>query len=236
MGIFTRMRDIVNANISAMLDRAEDPEKLIKLMIQEMEDTLVEIKASCAGTIATQKRVDNEGDQTQRLVNLWNERAELAMGKGREDLAREALREKNRNLEKAESLDKECSDCQALVSQYKSDIAQLEDKLNSARDKHRMLVRRHIHAQRKKKAEQGIRKVETSDAWVRFEQFENRIDRMEAEADLVNSQRRGSLEEAFDELDSDDDVEAELEALRQRVSDGKKSKSKNASGAQDASE
>jgi len=222
MGIFTRLRDIVSSNINAMLDKAEDPEKLVKLMIQEMEDTLVEIKASCAGAMATRKRISRDLEEARQVAGVWEGRAELAMSRGREDLAREALREKSRCQERADALEREDGQAEALVEQHHDDIGQLEEKLSAAREKHRILVRRHIHAQRKKRAEKTIREVETSDAWVRFEQFENRIDRMEAEADLVNAQRRTTLEQEFADLDGDDDLEKELEELRQRVNPEKR--------------
>ncbi|MBT3379139.1 MAG: phage shock protein PspA [Lentisphaerae bacterium] len=217
MGIFTRMRDIVSSNINAMLDKAEDPEKLIKLMIQEMEDTLVEVKASCAGTIATGKRIDRDLVKAEEGAQLWAERAELAVARGREGLAREAIRERQHLQEKVTSLEREQADCGALIEQYKNDIGQLEDKLRAAREKHRTLIRRHVHAQRKDRAQRGIRRTDNSDAWVRFEQFENRIERMEAEADLINPARRPDLDTAFSELDGDEDVEKELEALRQKL-------------------
>ena len=220
MGIFTRLRDIVGSNINAMLDKAEDPEKLIRLMIQEMEDTLVEIKASCAGAMATRKRIARELGAVRGKVDLWDERAELALSRSREDLAREALVEKARYSEGFEALEREDLNCADLVEQYQRDIAQLEEKLASAREKHRVLVRRHVHAQRQHRAQNGIRRVDTTDAWVRFEQFENRIERMEAGAALVNAHRKSSLEHAFAELDGRDDVEEQLEALRDRLTKG----------------
>jgi phage shock protein A len=112
MGVFTRVRDIINANLNTMLDRAEDPEKLIRLMIQEMEDTLVEIKASCAGAMATQKKVQREREHLRGRVKQWEDRAQLAVDKGREDLAREALMEKRRYLRQAEILEGEWVQCQ----------------------------------------------------------------------------------------------------------------------------
>lgn len=217
MGIFSRMRDIVGSNINAMLDKAEDPEKLIRLMIQEMEDTLVEIKASCAGAMATRKRIARELETVRAKVTLWADRAELALSRSREDLAREALVEKTRHSEGLEALEREDLNCADLVEQYQRDIVQLEEKLVSAREKHRVLVRRHVHAQRQHRAQNGIRRVDTTDAWVRFEQFENRIERMEAGATLVNAHRKSSLEHAFAELDGRDEVEEQLEALRDRL-------------------
>jgi len=152
MGIFTRFRDIVSSNINAMLDIAEDPEKMVRLMIQEMEDTLVEIRASCAGAIATKKKIERQLEQTRTRADLWAERAELAVEKGRDDLAREAILEKRRYGERAASLEEERSRCEDLITQYQDDISQLEDKLASVREKQRVLVQRHIHATSKKRA------------------------------------------------------------------------------------
>ncbi len=214
MGIFTRLRDIVGSNINAMLEKAEDPEKLVKLMIQEMEDTLVEIKASCAGAMATKKRIQRSLDEAARRAGDWAGKAELAVSKGREDLAREALREKRRYQEQATSLEQEVAHCDELVTQYKEDIGQVEKKLGTAREKHRVLVQRHIHARGKKQAQQQIRRADSSDAFVRFDKFEQRIERMEADADLVNYGRKPSLEEEFVALEGDDEIEQELQELK----------------------
>lgn len=222
MSIFSRLSDIISSNINAMLDKAEDPEKLIRLMIQEMEDTLVEIKASCAGVMATKKKAQRELDEAHTRAQQWGEKAQLAVNKGREDLAREALLEKRRYRERAGALEKELSHCDALVEQYQADMTQLEDKLGGAREKQRILVQRHIHAQRKKRAQQGMRRLDNSDAILRFEQFENRIERLEAEADLVNFGRKPPLEEEFTRLEGDDEIEKELQALK--TSGGQKAK------------
>jgi len=214
MGVFTRLRDIISSNINAMLDKAEDPEKLVKLMIQEMEDTLVEIKASCAGAMASQKKVQRTIEAAGTRADEWGRKADLAVSKGRDDLAREALLEKRRYRRRAEGLEAEVTECEALVEHYQDDIMQLEDKLDAAREKQRMLGQRHVHARRKKRAERGIRRVETSDAFIRFEQFENRIERMEAEADLVNFGRKPTLEDEFKQLEGDDEIEEELRTLK----------------------
>ncbi|MFO7776061.1 MAG: phage shock protein PspA [Candidatus Hydrogenedentota bacterium] len=216
MGIFSRMSDIISSNINSMLDKAEDPEKLVKMMIREMEDTLVEVKASCAGAMATKKRVQRELNTANERAREWADKAQLAVDKGREDLAREALMEKKRYTEKIQSLEKELEQCDALVNQYQSDIQKLEDKLSSARERQRVLVQRHIHAKGKKRAEEGIRKVDTSDAMVRFERFENRIERMEAEADLVNMGRKHNLDDEISKLKTDDSIDKELQELKNR--------------------
>jgi phage shock protein A len=214
MGVFTRFRDIVSSNINAMLDKAEDPEKLIKLMIREMEDTLVEIKASCAGVMANSKKVQRELDEVQSREKYWKERAELAVNKGRDDLAREALMEKRRYSDREDVLKKELTGCDSLVEQYQDDIRQLEDKLGAAREKQRILIQRHIHANRKKRAQQEIRRIDSTEAVIKFEELENRIERMEAEADLVNFGRKPTLEGELDSLAIDDVIEKELQNLK----------------------
>jgi len=214
MGIFTRFRDIVSANINAMLDKAEDPEKLIKLMIREMEDTLVEIKASCAGVMANSRRIQRQLEEFRSRVQYWEERAELGVNKGRDDLAREALVEKRRCTERADALDKELVECEALIEQYQDDIRQLEEKLQSAREKQRILIQRHIHANRRRRAQEEIRRMDTSEAFIKFEELENRIERMEAEADLVNFGTKPRLEGELDDLALDDEIEKELQRLK----------------------
>lgn len=216
MGIFTRVRDIISSNINAMLDKAEDPEKLVKMMIREMEDTLVEVKASCAGAMATKKRIEREIDEVRARAEEWAAKADLAVNKGRDDLAREALLEKRRFLERVETLEGEIDHCESLVDQYQADISQLEDKLASARERQRVLVQRHIHARQKQRAQYDIRKADTSDAMHRFDNFEERIEQMEAEAELVNFGRKPSLEDEFSQLTRDEALEKELSELKAR--------------------
>lgn len=218
MGIFTRARDIISSNINAMLDKAEDPEKLIRMMVREMEDTLIEVKASCAGAMAAKRKIEREIDEVRERAARWGEKAELAVSKGRDDLAREALVERRRYEDRAKRLEDERDRCAGLLEQYEADMAQLQDKLESVREKERVLVQRHIHAQRKLRAEQDVRRCDTSDVLARFENFECRLDRLEAEGDLVNYGRRPSLDDEFAKLEGGDaDIEAELEKLRAAV-------------------
>ncbi|MFO7748971.1 MAG: phage shock protein PspA [Desulfobacteraceae bacterium] len=214
MGIFTRFRDIVTSNISAMLDKAEDPEKLIKLMIREMEDTLIELKSSCASSIASQKRLQRQLAEIREREAFWTGKAELAVTKGRDDLARQALMEKRNFTRQVKAMEEETGEISAIVDQYRDDIQALENKLKSAREKQRMLVQRHIRAQNKKQAQEEIRRVDSAEVVQKFEEMENHIERMEAEADLVNYGRQSSLEEAFDGLAADDDIEEELNDLK----------------------
>ena len=214
MGIFTRFRDIVSSNINSMLDRAEDPEKLIRLMIREMEDTLVELKSACAGVMAETKKSQRQRDQAGDRSRFWTDKTELAVSKGRDDLAREALVEKRRYQQRTETLDRELRDHQVLVDQYQEDIRQLEDKLKSAREKQRLLVQRHIHAERKRRAQEDIRRVDSAETILKFDELENRIERMEAEADLVNFGRTQDLEDQLNRLSVDEDIERELQSIK----------------------
>lgn len=214
MGIFTRFRDIISSNINAMLDKAEDPEKLIKLMIREMEDTLVEIKTACAGVMASGKKIQRQLDSHMRQRHYWSERAELAVNKGRDDLAREALIEKRKFTRRSESLEQDLAEHDQLIEQYQADIRQLEDKLKNARDKQRLLVQRHVHARSKIQAQKEIRRIDSSESLMKFDELENRIERMEAEADLVNYGTKTTLEDELERLSVDEEIEDELQALK----------------------
>jgi phage shock protein A len=214
MGIFTRFRDIISSNINAMLDKAEDPEKLIKLMIREMEDTLVEIKAACAGAMASSKKVQRQSEAIDSRITYWEDKAALAVKKNRDDLAREALIEKRRYTDRMQGIENELAEHDILIEKYQDDIRQLEEKLKSAREKQRILVQRHIHARNKRQAHDEIRRIESSETMLKFDELENRIEQMEAEADLVNFGKKSNLEEEIERLSVDEEIEKELEALK----------------------
>jgi phage shock protein A len=221
MGIFTRFRDIISSNINAMLDKAEDPEKLIRLMIREMEDTLVEIKTACAGVMAGGKKIKRELESLDARARYWEERAGLAVNKGRDDLAREALVEKRKFNHRIETLRNDLTEHDILIEQYQDDIRQLEEKLKSARDKQRMLVQRHIHARKKMQVQEEIRRIDSSETVMRFDELENRIERMEADADLVNYGKKATLEEELERLSIDEEIENELLALKKPLTTNK---------------
>lgn len=152
----------------------------------------------------------------------WQLRAGLAVDKGRDDLAREALTEKRRFMEMAESLNQELVEHDEMVKNYQEDICLLEDKLHTAREKQRMLVQRHIHARKKRRTQEEIRRMDNFETIARFDDLENRIERMEAEADLVNFGKKPTIDEEFDKLILDDDIEKELAALKSKRTDSKK--------------
>ncbi len=221
MGIFTRFKDIVASNMNDMLDKAEDPEKLIKLMIREMEDTLIEIKSSCAGVIADQKKVQRFLDDIREKEVFWAQKAEFAVSKGNDQLARQALQEKRDYSLKAEPVEIELTELSLIIDQYRDDITELEAKLMSGRETQRVMVQRHIHARHKKSVQEEIRRADSNEIMLKFEELENHIERMEAEADLVNYGRPSTLEDQFTTLEADDDIEAELNELKSSQSSKK---------------
>ncbi len=217
MSVFSRFQDIVSSNINAMLDKTEDPEKMIRLMISEMEDTLVDIKRSCAQVMADVICLQRKLKETRSRGKEWESKAELAVERGRDDLAREALLERRRYSRMAEAFGRELKGIRNVAGDYKSDISQLEDKLGAAREKRRILVHRHIHARRKKCVEDRIRCIDSAESILKFEQLRSRIDRVESEADLVNSGTQTSISKSFDillENAEKDAVEAELRLLK----------------------
>ncbi len=214
MGVFTRFKDIVSSNINSMLDRAEEPEKMIRLMIQEMEETLVELKASCAGLMADQKRIARDQDQVHARLVLWENRAKLAMEKGREDLAREALLEKLTLQRQEEGLERERERFDVLIEQAREDIDQLESKLSSAKERQLSLAKRHLRADQRMKTRANVSRSQSADVLMRFDQFEQRVERLEAEAELASPRSNRNLEEEFAILEGGDEVEAELSAMR----------------------
>jgi phage shock protein A len=214
MGVFTRLKDIINSNLNAMLDAAEDPDKLIRLMIQEMEDTLVEVKANCAGAIAARKRAERAVAAAESGTATWEERARLAIEKGREDLAREAIRERRRLEELRDAHAKEVTGCDEVVARYKEDIGAVEAKLVDARQRHRLLVQRHKRAKTHERTRGVIERVTRYDAVTKFDQLEQRIERMEAFQEIDPDLQKPSLEEAFAALKEADAIEEELARLK----------------------
>ncbi len=219
MGIFTRFRDIVNSNINAMLDAAEDPEKMIRLMIQEMEETLIEMKSTCAGSLATRARVTRTLGEAKERVERWENNAKLAITRGSEELAREALLEKRRHTELVQTLERELAASDELTKAHQEQISQLEKKLVQAREKQRLLVQRHVQATQKVWAQTQIRHVDTGDAFQRFDQFEARIERVEAMAGLIRPPEaaKQDLEQHFAAIERDQELDKELQRIKAEV-------------------
>ena len=215
MGVFSRFLDIVNANINALLDKAEDPEKMIRLMIQEMEDTLIELKSSAAAKMATLAKSKREYNEFEEEMKRWQARAELAISKGREDLAREALLAKRQVAERLEPLLSQIASSEELISVAKSEIDQIEQKLASVKQKYQTMVERANRAKEEEVVNTTMRRS-TDD---RFAEMQDQIDRMQASNEL--NRRNASLDEQFRKLEEMEELEAELDELR-KLAGGKK--------------
>ena len=196
MNIFSRFIDIINANMNAMLDKAEDPEKMLRMMIQEMEDTLIELKSSCASSMAEGAKLEKAVKEAEEASQRWEKRAMLAISKGKEDLAREALAEKLQMKKEAEQSAKLLEENRATAS--------LEEKLSESKARFRIIKEKQERARNEKKARESIRK----DTEARFEEMEKRINRMNAENDL----NRG-----FEEMEKSDEIERELAELKKKA-------------------
>lgn len=220
MGIFSRLSDIINSNINSLLDRAEDPAKLIRLIIQEMEDTLVEVRSAAARSIADRKEVERRLGRLGDAQAEWERKAELAISKGRDDLAKGALMEKAKLGETIDALEEELGRLETALHRNDADVGKLEAKLAEAKAKQKSLVARHDTAGRRLKVRQTLHDGRVDDAFARFETVERRIDRVEGEVeayDLGSGPGGKSLAEEIAELESESEIEEELAALKARL-------------------
>jgi phage shock protein A len=217
MSVFSRFTDIINANINSLLEKAEDPEKIIRLMIQEMEDTLVEIRSSAAKCIADRKEQRRYVEFLDREQQDWAKRAELAVRQGREDLARAALAEKQTLADAAEQTRVETEMLDKQLEKFNSDITQLQSKLNDAKTRQRSIVIRHKTATTQLAARRHIHDDTIDEMLFRFENAEQRIDRVEAKGESLDMGRRKGLADEIAGLEDDDRIEDALEALKAKV-------------------
>ncbi|MGN0840764.1 MAG: PspA/IM30 family protein [Candidatus Ornithospirochaeta sp.] len=206
MSIFTRFKDIVNSNINSLLDKAEDPEKMLRLMIGEMEDTVIDLKTTTAARMAEAIRSEKKVDEAKATVERWQARAELAIEKGKDDLAREALIEKKHAQEVYERALENISSLKKSVEEGKEEIRTLEDKIKAAKDKLATLQREQARAQERRDSSINLN--------ARFEEMENRINRMNAYNDLSKKSEEKSAEEKFSEMEKNDEIEAEIERIK----------------------
>ncbi len=220
MGVYTRVKDIFGSNINSLLDKAEDPEKMIRLMMQEIEDTMVDLKSSCSEKTALVSSMEKEKEGLLDSLSNWEGRAKIAVETGKDELAREALHEKKNCSARLEYLDKEISFLNEIVGESKGHIIQLEEKLEQISQKHRLLIQRGIHARDKKAARETIYYATGTEAIHRFDEMENRIERMEADAELAGSvlSRESELEGKFSRMENSSEIEDELAAMKNKMS------------------
>ncbi len=216
MGIFSRFADIVNSNISALLDKAEDPEKMIRLIIQEMEDTLVEVRTNSARAIADKKELSRRVDAIEAQIMEWQQKATLALTKQREDLARSALIEKQKLQDSVKGLRTEQTLVEETIEKLTGELGKLETKIQETRAKQQAMVIRRQTAGNRRDVQKHLHASRTAEAMSKFEQYERKIDELEAEADSYTATGR-SLDQEFADLQAQDDIEQELAKMKQEM-------------------
>ena len=216
MGIFSRFSDIVNSNINALLDKAEDPQKMVRLIIQEMEDTLVEVRSTSARLIAEKKDVQRQQQRAEHEVLDWESKAELALSKEREDLAKQALIEKQKAQQVVDSLQQEIDRINESLDKLNSEIGQLQEKLADAKARQKTILMRQKTATSRLAVKQQVDSNKVNDAMEKFDRYESKIDDIEAQVESYDLGKR-TLRDEFADLENEGKVNDELEALKARM-------------------
>ena len=216
MSIFSRMSDIINANLNALLDKAEDPEKMVRLIIQEMEETLVEVRTTSARTIADKKELVRRRDWLSQESAEWERKAEVAIRKGREDLARAALVEKNKAAESVDAVDHEMVWLDETLAKLSDDTAALQAKIKDAKARQHAIILRGKAAKSRLGVRRQLHETNIEDAIHRFEHYERKMDDLEGQVEAYDLGRR-TLSDEIDELEGDEEIDAELASLKARI-------------------
>ncbi|MEK7258752.1 MAG: phage shock protein PspA [Pseudomonadota bacterium] len=216
MSIFSRLSDIINSNISSLLDKAENPEKMIRMVIQEMEETLVEVRSGTAKVIAEKKTLHRRAEQLRKQAEDWQQKAELALSKDREDLAKAALVERANVNATINLLDGEMAKLDETLDKLSGEIEQLQNKLNDARARQKTIVMRVTVTQSRVDVSRQLHNFNIDNAMNKFEYYEKKIDLMEGQVDSLNMERRG-LQSEFDELARKEKIDQELQEIRKKL-------------------
>ena len=225
MGIFSRMSDIINSNINSLLDQAEDPDKMIRLIIQEMEDTLGEVRSSSARVLADRKAATRRLEQLQSEAESWEAKAKLAISKGREDLARAALQEKREIEDEVATVESELTATDEHIGQLNDEIGKLQGKLNDAKAKKHALLMRTKTVESRIKVKRQVNREALDDAFNRFEHFERRMDNLESQLEVMDmgKETAPTLAAEISALEQDEKISEEIERLKAELGGGKDS-------------
>ena len=221
MGLFSRLGDIINSNINAMLDSAENPEKIARLIIQEMEDTLVEVRSASARVIADQKTAVRRRDRVAAEVVNWEDKAKLAVSKGRDDLAKAALQERRAVEETLRVIEEELTSSGEHIAQLNEEIGQLQAKLDDAKAKQKTILLRSKAASSRIRVKKQVQRNELDNAFAKFERFERKVDTLEGELQSMDMGRdtASSLAAEIEALGEDDWLDEELLRIKGALAD-----------------
>ena len=215
MGIFSRLTDIVNANLNSLLDKAEDPPKMVRLIIQEMEEGLVRERSNLARYLADKKELRRQQERNQLQLQDWQSKAELALQKGRDDLARAALIEKGKQQQLVDALSQEFSAVEEGIAKLTTEIELLEAKLEDARGRQKAMLLRSAAAQSRLNVQQHGQRATPHSIMEKFDRMERKIEEMESKADVYHP--NPNLQQQFAELEADDAISRELAAMKERL-------------------
>lgn len=218
MSIYSRLSDIINSNISSLLDKAENPEKMIRMVIQEMEETLVEVRSGTAKVIAEKKTLSRRADKLKKQALDWGQKAELALSKGREDLAKAALLEKSNISSSVEITEADLQKLDETLDKLSTEIEQLQSKLNDARARQKTIVMRTKATVSRLDVNRQLHNYSIDNAMDKFEYYEKKIDLMEGQMDSIHIAKRG-LQSEFDELAKQESIDQELQELKAKLKD-----------------
>lgn len=217
MGVFSRISDIVNSNINSILDRAQDPEKIIRLIIQEMEDTLVEVRSAAVKTIAEKKELERKIATIHRDRDEWEAKAELALTKNREDLAKGALQIKARLQQESEVLERQYQQIEEGLVKQSDDVVTLQQKLADAKAREATMIARHKTATNRLKIRSTLYDERVNDAFARFDQVEKALNELEGRVDVYDLSKPRGVAEELAEMEAEHQVESELAALKAKL-------------------
>lgn len=217
MGVFTRLTDIIQSNVLSALDKAEDPEKLVRLMIQEMEETLVEVRSTQAGFLGDKKTLNRELSSVNQSIDFWQQKAELALEKQRDDLAKSALIEKSKAAKAVESLTLELAKVDDALNKLKKDVDNLQAKLDQAKAKQASIMKKEETVTSLLRVKTQLHSEQINKAFERFESVERKVDEIEAKVESYDLGKASSLQQQFEELEKNDEIEAQLAELKKKV-------------------
>lgn len=218
MSVFSRLSDIINSNIVSMLDKAEDPEKMVRFMIQEMEDTLIEVKSSAAKMISERSQLEEKIDLASHSRDEWLKRAELAIGKNRDDLAKGALLEKTKCEKLIDGLEQQLKGNHSAFEAFKQDIAALEAKLADAKTKQQSILSRKRTATSRMDIRKNLHEANSNNAFLKFERYEHNISKLEAEVEAVGLPKQDTpLADEFLRLEQETEIDQELSELKKKL-------------------